>query len=140
MWFKIKIKPSVIYGAQHLHQSVVLSCYLSSDLKDVIDPVIKRNGFFVHTENILISMLADDRNHIREVALRRILKSRKVKRSAATTTIVTNNIRTFNLPAFNLCAMDYVDLIKWENVTELPLTERFSDGMIAEAIVNPAIV
>ncbi|GBM43474.1 hypothetical protein AVEN_9435-1 [Araneus ventricosus] len=36
--------------------------------------------------------------------------------------------------------MDYVDLIKWENVTEPPLTERFSDDMIAEAIVNPAII
>ncbi|GBM75725.1 hypothetical protein AVEN_92728-1 [Araneus ventricosus] len=46
MWFKIKTKPSVIYGAQHLYQAVVLLRYLSSDLKDVIDPVIKRNGFF----------------------------------------------------------------------------------------------
>ncbi|GBL71787.1 hypothetical protein AVEN_63262-1 [Araneus ventricosus] len=37
--------------------------------------------------------------------------------------------------------MDYVDLIKWENVTEPPLTERFSDDMIAEAIiVNSAII
>ncbi|GBN07096.1 hypothetical protein AVEN_25021-1 [Araneus ventricosus] len=85
-------------------------------------------------------MLADDRNHIRELALRRILKAREVKWSAATTTIATNNIRIFNLPAFDLCAMDYVDLIKWENMTEPPLTERFSDDMIAEAIVNPAII
>ncbi|GBO24410.1 hypothetical protein AVEN_198869-1 [Araneus ventricosus] len=84
-------------------------------------------------------MLADDRNHKSELALRRILKARKVERSAATTTIATNNIRIFNLPALNLCAMDYVDLIKWENVTEPPLTERFSDDKIAEAIVNPAI-
>ncbi|GBM82314.1 hypothetical protein AVEN_193559-1 [Araneus ventricosus] len=81
-------------------------------------------------------MLADDRNHIRELALRRILKAR----SAVTTTIATNSIRIFNLPAFNLCAMDYVDLIKWENVTEPPLTERFSDDMIAEAIIIPSII
>ncbi|GBN79932.1 hypothetical protein AVEN_236473-1 [Araneus ventricosus] len=85
-------------------------------------------------------MLADDRNRIRELALRRILKARKVKRSAATTTIATNNIRIFNLPAFDLCAMDYVDLIKCENVIEPPLTERSSEDMIAEAIVNPAII
>ncbi|GBN07097.1 hypothetical protein AVEN_25022-1 [Araneus ventricosus] len=43
LWFKIKAKPFLIYGAQYLHQSIVLSHYLSSDLKDVIDPVIKRN-------------------------------------------------------------------------------------------------
>ncbi|GBM31832.1 hypothetical protein AVEN_56930-1 [Araneus ventricosus] len=36
--------------------------------------------------------------------------------------------------------MDYVDFIKWENVTEPPLTERFSDDMISNAIVNPAII
>ncbi|GBL88202.1 hypothetical protein AVEN_117788-1 [Araneus ventricosus] len=72
------------------------------------------------------TMLANDRNHIRKLALRRILKTRKVKRSAATTTIATDNIRIFKLPAFDLCAMDYVDLIKWENVIEPSLTERFS--------------
>ncbi|GBN48246.1 hypothetical protein AVEN_184247-1 [Araneus ventricosus] len=128
------IKPSVIYGAQHLHQSIVLSRCLSSDLKDVIDPVIKRKGFFGHPENVLISTTKITQ------ALRRILKASKVKRSAATTTIATNNIRIFNLPAFDLCEMDYVYFIKWENMTEPPLTERFSDGMIAEAIVNPAII
>ncbi|GBN62049.1 hypothetical protein AVEN_201250-1 [Araneus ventricosus] len=85
-------------------------------------------------------MLADDRNHIRELALRRIMKARKVKMSAAITTITTNNIRIFNLPAFGLCAIYYVDLIKWENETESPLTERFSDDMIAEAIVHRAII
>ncbi|GBM54840.1 hypothetical protein AVEN_3827-1 [Araneus ventricosus] len=85
-------------------------------------------------------MLADDRYHINELDLLRTLKARKAKRFAATTTIVTNNIRIFNLPTFDLCAMDYVDFIKWENVTEPPLTERFSDVMIVEAIVNPAII
>ncbi|GBM56851.1 hypothetical protein AVEN_227354-1 [Araneus ventricosus] len=60
----MKTKPSVIDDAQHLHQLIVLTRYLSSDLKDVKDPVIKRNGFFGHPENVLISMLADDRNHI----------------------------------------------------------------------------
>lgn len=140
MWFKIKTKPSVIYGAQHLHQSIVLSRYLSSDLKAVIDPVIERNGFFGHPENVLISMIADDRNHVKELALRRILKARKAKRSALNQTNTMHNVRTFNLPAFDLSATDYVDLIKWENVTEPPLTERFSDDMISEAIVNTSII
>ncbi|GBL92279.1 hypothetical protein AVEN_35831-1 [Araneus ventricosus] len=36
--------------------------------------------------------------------------------------------------------MDYADLNKGENVTKPPLTERFSDDMIAEAIVNTAII
>ncbi|GBM77512.1 hypothetical protein AVEN_234712-1 [Araneus ventricosus] len=81
-------------------------------------------------------MQADDRNHIRELTLRRILKARKLKGSAATSTIATNNIRIFNLSAFGLCAMDYMDFIKWDNVTEPPLTKKFSEAMIAEAIVS----
>ncbi|GBM27866.1 hypothetical protein AVEN_66414-1 [Araneus ventricosus] len=72
---KIKTKPSVNYGVQHLHQSIVPS-----------------------------------------------------------------DMRIFNLPAFDLRSTDYVDLIKWENVTELQLIERFSDDMIAEAIVNTAFI
>ncbi|GBM31831.1 hypothetical protein AVEN_56929-1 [Araneus ventricosus] len=64
MCFKMETKPSVIYDAHHLHQSIVLTRYFSSDLKYFKDPVIKRNGFFGHSENVLISMLADDRNHI----------------------------------------------------------------------------
>ncbi|GBM26390.1 hypothetical protein AVEN_239383-1 [Araneus ventricosus] len=77
MRFKIKTKPSVIYGAQNLQQTIILSRYLLSHLKDVIDPAIKGNRFFGHPENALISMLADDRNHIMELALRRIRKARK---------------------------------------------------------------
>lgn len=85
-------------------------------------------------------MLADNRNHVRELALRRILKARNVKRSNSTSPTLMRNIRIFNLPEFDLCATDYVDLIKWEHVTEPPLTERFSDEMISKAIVNPTII
>lgn len=46
-----------------------------------------------------------------------------------------NIIRIFNLLAFDFCEADYIDMIKWENVTESPLTERFNDDMTSEAIV-----
>ncbi|GBN60310.1 hypothetical protein AVEN_139408-1 [Araneus ventricosus] len=35
---------------------------------------------------------------------------------------------------------EYIGHVSWENVIEPPLTERFSDDKIAEAIVNPAII
>lgn len=45
-----------------------------------------------------------------------------------------------NLSSFGLKAKDYVDFIKWENATELPLIQRLSDDMFSKAKVNSAII
>lgn len=102
-----------MYDAQNLNKSIVLSLYMSSDLKDVIDLVIRRNGFFWHHENILILMLAHNRTQKRQLAPRRILKAPEVKWSNTIPTNATDNIRIFNIPVFDHRATDYVDLIKW---------------------------
>ena len=51
--------------------------YMKEDLRRVIDPVIQRNGYFGHPENLLHGMVADARLHIRELGVRRIMKARK---------------------------------------------------------------
>jgi len=53
-----------------------LSRYLTDELKEIIDPVIQRNGYFGHPENILLSMITDERKQIRDLRMRRILKAR----------------------------------------------------------------
>lgn len=75
MWFTIKTKPSCMYGANHLFKTILISRYLPGPLKSIIDPVIQRNGFFGHPENIILAMLADDRQHIKTLALRKLLKA-----------------------------------------------------------------
>jgi len=50
------------------------SRYQTDELKAIVDPVIQRNSYFAHPENLLRSMMTDDRPHIRELALRQILK------------------------------------------------------------------
>ena len=50
-----------------------LSCQKSL----IVYEVIQRNSYFSHSGNLLLAMLFDERSHIREFALRRILKSRK---------------------------------------------------------------
>lgn len=56
MLIMIKIKRSVICGAQHLYQIIIILCCLSSDLKDVIDPVkFEINAFLNYfTPNIYV--------------------------------------------------------------------------------------
>ncbi|GBO10275.1 hypothetical protein AVEN_107066-1 [Araneus ventricosus] len=78
--------------------------YLSQDLKDVVDGVICRNSFFAHPENILLCMLKDERPHIRELAARRIIKSRESSSNV-------KSVRVFLRPKLNFEAADYTEII-----------------------------
>jgi hypothetical protein len=120
MWFDIKSKPHCKDGARHLWKMISLSRYLPDDLKTVVDGVISRNAFFAHPENILLSMLTDERNYIRLLAIRRILKARENKQEG---------IRRFTVPVIKFEAKDYTDLIDWHQsvVTEPPMLRAVSN-------------
>ncbi|KAK4875283.1 hypothetical protein RN001_011705 [Aquatica leii] len=93
------------------------------------NPVLQRNGYFGHPENLLLAMLADDRKYIRELGLRRILKCRQAKHNV-------NLVREFNIPSFNFNADDYFELVSWQSltITEPPLTVKISDNELQEMI------
>lgn len=105
------------------------SRYLSSTLKNVIDKIIQINGYFAHPENLLLAMLGDQQLHVRELALRHILKSRSMSVSA---------IRKFRVPKINFNANDYIEIIEWQTftLTESPLTKKLSTKELKEMIVN----
>ncbi|XP_061717533.1 uncharacterized protein LOC133525257 [Cydia pomonella] len=130
MWFRIKTHPSCIHGAKHLFDTIQLSRYLPDKLKKVIDPVIQRNGYFGHTENILIAMLADDRKHNRELALRRILKIRDSSTGRTP-------MRVFKVPKFNFEAQDFTELVAWDKPSEPPLTKIYPTDVILAALMDP---
>ena len=71
-WFNIKIHPSCKYGARHLFKVIQQSRYLSQELRDKVDPVLQRNAYFAHPENLLLAIISDERQYIRELELRRI--------------------------------------------------------------------
>lgn len=131
MWFKIKCNPSCINGAKHLWETISLSRYLNADFKTIIDKVIQRNGYFGHPENLLIAMLADDREIIRDLAYRRIVKARTEKAAG---------LRMFKVPSFNFDAEDYTNIITWRDceITEPPLTLNISDEDL-KAIVKSGL-
>ena len=129
MWFSIKMHSSCVNGAKHLYQTIALSRYMPQELRDIIDPVIQRNGFFGHPENILLAMLFDNNNNIRELATRRILKVRRTSRSST-------NVRNFCRPKLNFSATNYTELINWQNcnVTEPPFTRALQMDIIENSI------
>src|SRR6218665_264032 len=70
----LKVHSSCKDGAGHLHQMLVKSRYLSPKHKRIVDPVIHRNAYFAHPENLLLAMMTDYRRHIRELGLRGVMK------------------------------------------------------------------
>ena len=64
-WFNIKRKPFRKDGARHLFIMIKNSRYQTDELKAMVDPVIQRNSYFAHPENLLLSMMTDDRPDIR---------------------------------------------------------------------------
>lgn len=60
MWFKIKCDNRISNGPIHVYWAIETSRYLSDELKAVVFPVIERNSFYAHPENILIAMLFDE--------------------------------------------------------------------------------
>jgi len=119
-----------------------LQVSLSTVRTEVDKPVIQRNAYFGHPENIILAMLTDERKHIRELGLRRILKVRKKEKFPKTTkrrrTEETEAIREFNIPKLNFEATDYVDLINWQesDITEPPLTMNISDEDLELLVAN----
>ena len=88
MWFAINVNSCCKDKAQHIFLLISGCRYLSTDLKEIVDPVIQRKSFFVHPGNILIAKIIDDRG--RELGLQRILKARHAS--------TTRSVRQIRLP------------------------------------------
>lgn len=127
MWFHIKTKSACTEGSKHLWRMIKYSRYLEKHLRDAVDEVIQRNGYFGHAENILLAMLADERSQIRELAYRRILAARNENASST-------RIREFRVPRLNFNASDYTELVDWQEIDryEPPLLRSRSIAQIEE--------
>lgn len=113
MWFSIKKSKYFIDGPRHVFQVIQTSRYLPGELLQVVDPVIERNAFFAHPENILLAMIVDEREHIRELGYRRILKARQ-------TVLKKKTVRNFIPPNLNFQASDYTEIINWNSCALYP--------------------
>ena len=128
IWFEIKANSSSQNGALHLFNTIQRTQTLSSDIQDIVPPIIQRNAYYAHPEKLLICMINDDSNDIRELAWRRIKKARDSFRG--------KSVRAFQIPKLDFDAECYTDMISWENIdiTEPPLTRDITveeiDGLI----------
>ena len=49
---------------------------LDQMLQEIVVPVVHCNAYFAHSENILLSMVTDERPPVRELGWRKVLKVR----------------------------------------------------------------
>ncbi|GBM34441.1 hypothetical protein AVEN_226854-1 [Araneus ventricosus] len=128
-WFRIKFHHSITDGARHLWHFISASRYLPEKYRDIIEPAISRKAYFVAPESMLLSMLTDERGHIRTLAARRIIKAREIFPDG-------NCVRRFVIPAVNFRATDYVDLIDWQacNVTPPTVLRHISSHELLKMI------
>ena len=81
--------------------------YLPPIQQNDINKVIERNAFFANHENILVAMMADERKHIRELALRHILAARTIHANQH----AESEVGVFKVPQKTIFqADDYTDM------------------------------
>ena len=86
---------------------------------------MQRNGFFGHAENILIAMISDERKHINELGLRRILKAERPSR-----------MRLFKVPELKFDCGDYIEQTDWQkdDIIDSPLIVDVSEEDITQFV------
>ena len=95
-------------------------------------PVIQRNGYYAHPENILLAMVHDKNKDIRELGLRKVLKARKIEAGHG------KGVRLFKIPKINFEATAYYDLTDWQNIliTSPPLLFDVTNDDIKRTITQ----
>lgn len=136
-WFSIKVRPSSQYGAIHVFNMIRASRYLSDKLKKIIDPVIQRNAYFAHQENLILAMLADERYNIREMAFQSIQRARMLQLEKT-----PMDIRLFRIPEIDFEAQDYSSMIHWDAVQDLEpaMTKHIRECELLELIGRDEVV
>lgn len=129
MWFKIKSKDSFIMGPRHIFNYVKLVReHVDESFQQSIFNSIKRNAYFAHPENILLSMLYDTDKNVRKMSAEVILETRKSNESAL-------QIRKFVRPTLDINCRVYYELTELKNF-EPPFTKKLLDFEIEALIEN----
>jgi hypothetical protein len=89
------------------------------------------NAYFAHPENLLLAMVTDERYHIRELRLRRIIKAKQLISES-------DSIRIFKPPNLNFEAKDYIEIIKCHTstLTPSPLLGTLTNQEIKQYVSN----
>lgn len=127
MWFAIKSQENFKMGPKLIFNYIKwVRENFSKKIQSIIFEVVKRNSYFAHPENVLLSMLTDENETIRERAVYSILAARSLVRPA---------LRKFVKPKIDFTANNYYEMVNIDNI-EPPITKNRSEATLKECINN----
>jgi len=89
--------PQVESVPKNLQKLLKLCSNLSKYVFAIVKPVVQRNAYFAHPNNILNAMINEERFYIGELGWKKILKARRSR----------SNIRRFKIPQLSFTSTDY---------------------------------
>lgn len=121
-WFRIRRDKSLKNGSRHFFNAIQLSRYLPKKHRIIVDKTIARNAFFALPENILLSMISDQRAEVRKEALNKILHARLGNTEHP-------QVQSCKLPEINFNAAEYFELIDWSETSYVspPVLQKVSN-------------
>ena len=111
MWFSIKSKPDLIDGPRHYFKQVQLIRILPKQVQDIVKENISRSAYHAHPENVLLTMLTDERQEVRTKAVEHITKLRMDSDNPDKGDI---SVRKFVVPDINYECEDYTEMIDFD--------------------------
>ena len=106
---------------------------LPTAIKAVVWPVIQRNAYWAHHENVLLALLAHSDTCNRELAIKRITTMRQASQSSK------EDVRLFTVPKVDQNMQNLKDLLPpmERSSTEPPLIKEISTEELNKFARNP---
>ena len=74
MWFTIKQKPHIKYGSQHVFRQIQLLRLVKKETRDIVEPYVQRGAYHAHPECIILAMLSDENDSVRNKGVDMVIK------------------------------------------------------------------
>ena len=102
--------------------------------KEIIFPVLQRNAYWAHHENILLEALFDSDKVMKEWAIKEILHSRDISAQSDSTSHSSKKCRKFLVPPVNFNSSNITELINWKetHVTPPPFVSNWNNESIRQ--------
>ena len=109
---------------------------LPTAIKAVVWPVIQRNAFWAHHENVLLALLVDSDTCNRELAIKRIIAIRQASQSSM------QDVRLFRVPKVDQNMQNLKDLLPpmERSLTEPPLIKEILTEELNKFGRNPLTI
>ena len=129
IWFHIKEHSSCIDGAKNFFFILQLLKDQPPQIHGVVRPVLQRNSFGAHPENILLCQIHDDDISIRQDAISKVIRAREYARNEQ-----EPKLTNFIAPKINWNASNYFTMAECESVTPPPLLSEYTEDQLRSIV------